>query len=65
MNIVCDELAPKVYQLDDPALPKHEKFTTGDALLDSLFGGGIRTGKVWEVVGERYVYSRVTGTVTV
>lgn len=32
-----------------------EIFTTGDELLDRALGGGIRTGMVWEVVGERYL----------
>lgn len=27
--------------------------TTGDRLLDQALGGGIRTGTIWEVVGER------------
>jgi hypothetical protein len=31
-----------------------EIFTTGDAALDSALGGGIRTGMLWEVVGQRY-----------
>ena len=31
-----------------------EKFTTGDSVLDRVTGGGIRTGMIWEVVGERY-----------
>ena len=56
LNTVCDELAPKLVSLAEPALPKDETFTTGDALLDRLLGGGIRTGKLWEVVGERYVH---------
>ena len=29
------------------------KFTTGDAVLDSALGGGIRTGMVWEISGQR------------
>ncbi len=29
-----------------------QKFTTGDADLDHLLGGGIRTGVIWEVAGE-------------
>ncbi|KAG7452751.1 P-loop containing nucleoside triphosphate hydrolase protein [Guyanagaster necrorhizus] len=32
-----------------------EKFTTGDEHLDGALGGGIRTGMLWEVVGERFV----------
>ena len=35
-------------------LPEDEIFTTGDATLDSVLGGGIRTCMVWEVAGERY-----------
>ena len=27
-------------------------FTTGDETLDKILGGGIRTGMVWEIVGE-------------
>jgi len=30
--------------------------TTGDATLDRALGGGIRTGMVWEFVGEGYVF---------
>lgn len=32
------------------------KFTTGDAHLDNILGGGIRTGMVWEIAGERYAH---------
>jgi len=32
-----------------------EEFTTGDSRLDKSLGGGIRTGMIWEVVGERSV----------
>ncbi|THV01007.1 P-loop containing nucleoside triphosphate hydrolase protein, partial [Dendrothele bispora CBS 962.96] len=28
------------------------KFTTGDHILDGALGGGIRTGMIWEIVGE-------------
>ncbi|GJE86856.1 DNA repair protein [Phanerochaete sordida] len=52
VDAVCDELAPKLHRLDDPGLPRDEKFTTGDALLDRLLGGGIRTSKLWEIAGE-------------
>ena len=40
--------------LEDMAHGGDEKFSTGDAILDTALGGGIRTGMVWEVVGERY-----------
>lgn len=52
-NSVCDELVPKLYALDDPELPVDETFTTGDALIDGVLGGGVRTRKLWELVGER------------
>ena len=52
-NAVCDELAPPLHSLADSGTPKDETFTTGDALIDRMLGGGIRTGKLWEVVGER------------
>jgi Rad51 len=32
-----------------------EEFTTGDPRLDEALGGGIRTGMIWEVAGERCV----------
>lgn len=53
VNAVCDELAPPLHSLGDPELPKDETFTTGDATIDRVLGDGIRTGKLWEVVGER------------
>ena len=59
LNTVCDALAPELHSLANPALLKDETFTTGDPLIDSLFGGGIRTGKLWEVVGERCAILRV------
>ncbi len=36
--------------------PADEIFTTGDQILDKAIGGGIRTGMIWEVVGERYFF---------
>lgn len=30
-----------------------ERCTTGDTYLDEALGGGIRTGMIWEVFGER------------
>ena len=30
-----------------------EIFTTGDGVLDQALGGGVRTGMVWEICGER------------
>ena len=33
--------------------PLDEIFSTGDYILDQALGGGIRTGMLWEIVGER------------
>jgi len=45
---------PVLNRLDSLDGSEDEKFTTGDFVLDKALGGGIRTGMVWEVVGERY-----------
>jgi DNA repair protein RAD57 len=37
----------------DNFTPEDDVFTTGDSLLDDILGGGIKTGMVWEVAGER------------
>jgi DNA repair protein RAD57 len=34
-----------------------EEFTTGDSRLDESLGGGIKTGMIWEIAGERCVPS--------
>lgn len=34
---------------DDP-----KTLTLGDVILDAALGGGLRTGMIWEIVGERY-----------
>jgi DNA repair protein RAD57 len=39
--------------LDDIKLEGDELFSTGDAEIDLALGGGIRTGMIWEFVGER------------
>ncbi|CAA7269348.1 unnamed protein product [Cyclocybe aegerita] len=41
-----------ISRLDNLQDESEEKFTTGDIILDAALGGGIRTGMVWEVVGE-------------
>ena len=41
-------------RLDTLDVNEDEQFTTGDEILDSALGGGVRTGMIWEVVGERY-----------
>ncbi|KAF9533429.1 P-loop containing nucleoside triphosphate hydrolase protein [Crepidotus variabilis] len=42
---------PKIVCLDT-SQHGDDVFTTGDDLLDSILGGGIKTGMVWEIVGE-------------
>lgn len=45
---------PPLKRLDAFDANDDELFTTGDEILDASLGGGLRTGLVWEVVGERY-----------
>ncbi|KAF7791243.1 hypothetical protein EIP86_002257 [Pleurotus ostreatoroseus] len=54
IDTVCEELAPelRLYTLDDPEGSRDLTFTTGDPLLDKCLGGGIMTGRIWEIVGE-------------
>ncbi len=52
---VCNELSPVPRDLEEYTSEKQSKFTTGDAALDTMLGGGIQTGMVWELVGERQV----------
>jgi DNA repair protein RAD57 len=51
---VSNELAPRISTASTAVGPAHTWFTTGDAALDSIIGGGIRPGMVWEICGERY-----------
>ncbi|KAF8201566.1 P-loop containing nucleoside triphosphate hydrolase protein [Pholiota molesta] len=52
VDIVLSATAsPKLERLDNCSR-QEEVFTTGDKTLDDALGGGIRTGMVWEVVGE-------------
>ena len=53
LEAACRECASPIMTIRDLPLDGEEKFTTGDAELDSMLGGGIRTGMLWEVVGER------------
>lgn len=53
---VAKALAPSPQLIGDPSYKDpRERITTGDANLDSLLGGGIVTGAIWEIVGERSV----------
>ncbi|KAI6038974.1 Rad51B protein, partial [Pisolithus marmoratus] len=50
---ICQEQAQPPRRLADiVADERDEIFTTGDAELDTLLGGGIRTGMIWEAAGE-------------
>lgn len=65
VSSVFNELkSPPLFHLDDPDVPKDEIITTGDSILDQALGGGVRTRKLWEVTGERYVqcYVETEGT---
>ena len=55
ISSICREHAQPLRSLQQVLTDTHESFTTGDAELDSMLGGGIASGTVWEVVGERYL----------
>ena len=50
---ICREYSSTSLKLDRLTEVIDNKFTTGDASLDRILGGGIRTGMVWEISGER------------
>ncbi|KAF9232979.1 P-loop containing nucleoside triphosphate hydrolase protein [Melanogaster broomeanus] len=52
ITAICRECNQPLRPLRESLWLGNEKFQTGDAELDSILGGGIRTGMVWEVVGE-------------
>ena len=54
IDLVCKAHAHKPRSVANIEQEDLEMFTTGDAALDSALGGGIRTGMLWEVVGQRY-----------
>lgn len=53
IELVCKAHRHTLSTLQDLPLGKCETFTTGDMELDKLLGGGVRTGMMWEIVGER------------
>ena len=53
---MCKEIASASLRVTRIGDYTDDKFTTGDAVLDELLGGGIRTGMLWELVGERFVH---------
>lgn len=55
IDIVCKKRCKEPRSLvDEEPLDNATLFTTGDKELDEALGGGIRTGMVWEVAGQRY-----------
>ncbi|OAX36414.1 hypothetical protein K503DRAFT_676317, partial [Rhizopogon vinicolor AM-OR11-026] len=52
LKAVCRECASPIHKIKDLPLEGEENITTGDVELDGMLGGGIRTGMLWEVVGE-------------
>ncbi|KAF9228039.1 hypothetical protein BS17DRAFT_417964 [Gyrodon lividus] len=53
VTLICRERAQPLRPLREFLSGWNEQFTTGDTELNSILGGGMRTGMVWEVVGER------------
>ncbi|KAH7930902.1 P-loop containing nucleoside triphosphate hydrolase protein [Leucogyrophana mollusca] len=52
VDLISRECARPLHLMSEILNQGQEKFTTGDAELDGVIGGGIRTGMIWEVVGE-------------
>ena len=57
IDVVCKDLyhevAPESFSKLSPREVKEEMFMMGDFEIDKALGGGIRTGMVWEICGER------------
>jgi DNA repair protein RAD57 len=53
-NTVCQNNAPQIRSLADVEDDQEQVCSTGDGYLDAALGGGLRTGMVWEVCGQRY-----------
>jgi hypothetical protein len=58
IKAVCRDNLHRLNFLDYDKDRGAEKFTTGDPELDRALGGGIRTGMLWEIVGERLASQR-------
>ena len=54
VGIVCKELYQPPSPLREVANLGTEAFTTGDDFVDKVLGGGLRTGMLWEICGEKY-----------
>jgi DNA repair protein RAD57 len=54
VQTLCQDVAPKAKRLSDVADEDDRNWiTTGDPEVDRLLGGGVRTGVITEVCGER------------
>ena len=56
-NVICKAISCQVIPLIQELHGNHEILSSGDPILDKELGGGIHTGMVWEIVGERYDYN--------
>lgn len=59
VQTVCNNqgaLAFTFQTLGNADLDEGQLFSIGDPVLDAAFGGGLRAGMIWEVVGERYFF---------
>lgn len=54
-DVCCnrDSLAFQFQTLEDPNNGGTEHLSLGDPVLDDTLSGGLRTGMIWEIVGER------------
>lgn len=55
INLVCKELDRLPALLRDVAHLGEERFTSGESALDDTLGGGIHTGMLLEIFGEKSV----------
>ena len=54
IDLICNELHEEPTSiLRDGIHLEDESFTTGESQLDEALGGGIRTGMLWEICGEK------------
>ena len=64
-ELACKGFAPEAQTLGEWISYRGDAqgwVTTGDQTLDRVLGGGVRTGMVWEFVGERSVFRRSSGS---
>jgi RecA/RadA recombinase len=54
VQVLCQDVAPQAQSVGRAIEEDHKNWiTTGDDGIDKLLGGGIRTGLITEVCGER------------